>query len=130
MTGEGQLLEAYQDWRRLAELEGEAIRTRDWSLVADCQKKLSALQSRISRLTNGPREEWRRSGGDLAQKEIHLRQTISSLIELETQNSASLAAAKESARAQLAQAEVIRQNLKRVQRSYSPTGPAVWNSFS
>jgi len=130
MTGEAQLLEAYQDWRRLAELEGEAIRTRDWKLVVDCQKKLSVLQSHISRFTNQAREEWRRGGVDLAPKEIHLHQTISSLIELETQNSSSLAAAKEDARAHLAQAEVIRQNLKRVQRSYSPTGPAVWNSFS
>jgi len=130
MTGEDRLLEAYQDWRRLAEFEGEAIRTDNWVLVADCQKKLAALQSRIIRLTNQAREEWRRSGVDLTQKENNLRQTVSSLIELEMQNSSSLTAAKEGARAQLAQAEVIRQNLKRVHRSYSSTGPAVWSSFS
>jgi len=130
MTSEAELLDAYQDWRRLAELEGEGIRTRDWTLVADCHKKLSALQSRIIRLTNQARDEWRRTGADLAKKENNLQQTVSSLIELEMQNSSSLTAAKEATRTQLDQADVIRQNLKRVHRTYSSTGPAVWNSFS
>ena len=130
MTGEAELLEAYQDWRRLGELEGEGIRTRDWTLVEDCQKKLSALQSRIIRLTNQARDEWRRNGADFAEKENNLRQTVSSLIELEMQNSSSLNAAKEVTRTQLDQADVIRQNLKRVRRTYSTFRPNVWNSFS
>ena len=129
-SGEAQLFEAYQEWRRLAELEGEAIQTHDWTLVADCQKKLSALQSRIIRLTNQARDEWRRTGADLTLKESNLRQTVSSLIELEMQNSSALTAARETTRAQLDQLDVARQNLKRVHRSYSTLGPAVLNSFS
>ena len=128
--GEAQLLEAYQDWRRLAELEGEAIRTRDWTLMADCQQKLSALQSRIIQFTSQARDEWRRTGADLTLKEENLRQTVSSLVELEMQNSSALSAARETARAQLDQLDVARQNLKRVHRSYSSTSPAVLNSFS
>jgi hypothetical protein len=128
--GEAQLLEAYQDWRRLGELEGEGIRTHDWTLVEDCQKKLSTLQSRIIRLTSQARDEWRSTGADLTEKENNLRQTVSSLIELEMQNSSSLTAAKEATRTQLDQADVIRQNLKRVHRTYSAVSPAVWNSFS
>jgi hypothetical protein len=130
ITSEGELLAAYEDWRRLAELEGEGIRAHDWTLVTDCQDKLSALQTRIIRLTNQARDEWRKNGADLTLKENHLRQTVSSLVELEMRNSSSLSAAKDSTRAQMDELDVVRQNLKRVHRTYSQTGPGVWNSFS
>jgi hypothetical protein len=130
MTADAALLEAYQDWRRLAELEGEAIRSKDWTLMWDCQKKLADLQPRILRLTSTARGEWRQAGVDITQKEKNLRGIISSLIELEMQNSSSLTAAKEMARAKLDQMDAARQNLKRVHRSYSTPHPAVWNSFS
>jgi hypothetical protein len=130
MTADRELFAAYQDWRKLAELEGESIRACNWSLVTDCQKRLSALQARILRLKNEAREEWRRTGADLTQKENQFRETISSLIELETQNSTALAVAKVATRAQMDQLDVARQNLKRIHRSYSAVGPAVWNSFS
>jgi len=130
MTHEKALFEAYQDWRRLAELEGDGIRARDWTLVTDCQNRLAALQTRIIRLTHDTREEWRRTGADLAQKENNLRQTVSSLIELEMTNSSALSAAKEVTRGQLHQLDGARQNLKRVERSYSSVGTVGWNSFS
>ena len=130
MAHEIALFEAYQDWRRLAELEGEGIRASDWTVVADCQKRLAALQTRLVRLTSDAREEWRRTGADLAQKENNLRQTVSALMELEMANSASLSAAREIARLQLNQLDGARQNLKRVERTYSSVGSAGWNSFS
>jgi hypothetical protein len=130
MTAERELHAAYQDWRRLAELEGEGIRARNWPVVTDCQQRLSALPARLTRLTNAARDEWRRTGGDLAEKENHLCQIVSNLIEIEVQNNSSLAAAKKTTRAQMDQLDVARQNLKRVHRSYSAAGPAVWNSFS
>jgi len=67
---------------------------------------------------------------DLSEKESNLRQTISSLMELEMANSASLNATKEAARAKLEQLDSARQNLKRVERTYSSTGSAGWNSYS
>jgi hypothetical protein len=130
MAHEKALFEAYQEWRRLAELEGEGIRTRDWTLVTDCQNHLAALQARIIRLTSDARAEWRRAGTDLSQKENNLRQIVSGLMELEMANSASLSAAKESARAQLNQLDAVRQNLKRVERTYSSVGSGLLNSVS
>jgi hypothetical protein len=130
ITTETALFEAYQDWHRLAELEGEAIEARDWTLVKDCQRRLSELQPRIIRLTNFTREEWKRAGADLAEKEKNLRQIVSGLIELELQNSTLLTAAKEGIRVKVDQLDLVRQNLKRVQRSYSPMRPAVFSSFS
>jgi hypothetical protein len=129
MVHEKALVEAYQDWRRLAELEGQGIRAGDWSLVADCQNRLAALQTRIIRLTSDTRTEWRRTGADLSQKESNLRQTVSSLMELEMANSAALSAAKEATRAQLNQLDTARQNLKRVEHTYSSVPSTGWNSF-
>lgn len=129
MAHEKALFEAYQDWRRLAELEGEGIRTRDWTLVSDCQNRLEALQARIIRLTSDARAEWRRTGADLGQKERKLRETVSGLVELERANSVSLSAAKETTGEQLNQIDSVRQNLKRVERTYSSVGSAGWNSF-
>jgi hypothetical protein len=130
ISADSLLFAAYEDWRRLAELEGTAIRTRDWSLVTDCQKQLSELQQRILRLTHQAREEWQRAGVDRAEKENTLRKIILDLIELGTRNNFSLATAKQAARQQVEQLDSVRQNLKRVRRSYSPLRPAVWNSFS
>lgn len=130
MAHDKALFEAYQDWRRLAELEGEGIRTHDWTLVTDCQNRLGALQARIIRLTSDARAEWRRTGADLAQKESNLRQTVSSLMELEMANSASLSAAKETTRSQLNQLDVVRKNLKRVERTYSSVGSGLLNFVS
>jgi hypothetical protein len=124
------LFEAYQDWRRLAELEGEGIRAGDWTLVTDCQNRLAALQTLIIRLTSDAREEWRRTSANLAQKENNLREIVSRLMELEVANSTSLTATREAARAQLKQLDSARQNLKRVERTYSSTGSAGWNSYS
>jgi hypothetical protein len=130
MTHETALFEAYQEWLRLAELEGEGIRASDWTLVTDCQKRLSALQARLIRLTSEAREEWRRTGADLAQKENNLRETVSRLMALEMKNSASLSAARQSTRTQLDQLDATRQNLKRVQHSYSSTASSLLNSWS
>jgi hypothetical protein len=130
ISAESLLFAAYEDWRRVAELEGTAIRTRDWTLVTDCQKQLSELQQRILRLTHQAREEWRRAGVDRAEKENILRKIILDLIDLGTRNNFSVAAAKQGARQQVEQLNSARQNLRRVRRSYSPLRPAVWNSFS
>ena len=130
MDTEAALFEAYQDWRRLAELEGEGIRAADWRLVADCQNRLSALQTRLIRLTSEARQQWRRTGADLAQKEETLRQTISGLMELERENSASLSATQEIARLKLNQLSAVTRTLKRVERSYSTAASTGWNSLS
>jgi len=130
MTAERALFATYEEWRKLAEFEGQAIRNRDWPAVNDCQKRLSALQPRLIRLTNDARQEWRRSGLNLAEKEDALRKMVSSLIELEKENSAALSAGKEIVRTQVTQLNTARHNLHRVQRSYSRTAPVLFSSLS
>lgn len=129
-TAEAGLFAAYEEWRRIAEIEGQAIRARNWTAAADCHTRLRGLQSRITRLASEARKEWRDAGADVAAKEQQLREMILDLIEIEKQNNAFLAAARETATRHLEQLNCARKNLKRVQRSYSPSRPPIWNSFS
>lgn len=130
ISAEAELFAAYEELRRIAEIEGEAIRAGNWAAASDCHARLRALQPRITRLAGEARKEWHRTGADMASKERHLRGIILDLIELEKRNGAFLAAARENARRHLDQLDCARKNLKRVQRSYSPARPPVWNSFS
>jgi len=130
MNAERQLTEAYQEWRGLAETEGEAIGTGNWSLVSACQMALQHLQERISQLSLTTKEEWSKSGGDRAAKEGALKATIHELTRLEQRNQTLLAALKEATRVKLDQLGQAGRNLKQIQRSYGSDRPAMWSSFS
>jgi len=130
MNADRQLQEAYKEWRRLAETEGEAIRSSNWLLVADCQTALQQLQPQILTRIQNAQEEWGRLGIDRAAREQTYRGVVAELIEIERRNSASLNAARETALTQFAQLEQAGHTLRQVQRSYSPTPAAAWSSFS
>jgi hypothetical protein len=130
MSADAQLQDAYQEWRRVAEAEGEAIRTNNWGRIHDCQSALQQLQPRIIRCTAEAQQEWHRLGVDRSAKEKDLRSTITGLIELEWRNNALLNVLSQSARAELQELDKAGQNLRRVQRSYAPARPAAWTSFS
>jgi ElaB/YqjD/DUF883 family membrane-anchored ribosome-binding protein len=130
MSADSQLQDAYKEWRRLAETEGEAIRTRNWLLVADCQKALQQLQPRILHHTQEAQEQWARVGLDRAAKEKNVRAVVAKLIEIESRNNELLDAAKREAQAQLGQLEKAGRMLRQVQRFYAPSRPPAWTSFS
>ncbi len=130
MNADTQLQDAYQEWRRVAEAEGEAIRTSNWSLVHDCQTALQRLQPRIIRCTEEAQQEWTRLGVDRSTKEKDLRSVVTGLIELEWRNNAMLNVLYQTAKSEMNELEQAGKNLRRVQRSYAPARPAVWTSFS
>ena len=78
-----ELEEAYAEWRGLAESEGEAIRTQNWSQLAVCQKALGHLQERITDLTQAVRAE---AGPESPARELALRSIVGELIQLERRN--------------------------------------------
>jgi hypothetical protein len=130
MNAETQLHQALQEWRRLAEVEGEAIRSRNWPLVAECQDALRDLQPNIDEFTRKARQEWAGLGSQQQSSLETLRQTLGGLIELESRNYARLTALRHGARTRLEQLESAGRTLRQVQRSYSPGTPAAWTSFS
>src|SRR5471032_979263 len=90
MNAEAAMLEDFQEWRRLAETEGEAIRRGDWKLLADCQNGLRELQGRILVHTAGARKEWAGQTLDCSDRENKLRQIVSGLEALELRNQGQL----------------------------------------
>jgi hypothetical protein len=130
MSADNQLLNACNEWRRLAESEGEAIRARNWNLVADCQKALRQFQPLIARFACDAREEWTRLGPIREAKENSLRATIAELIEIETRNNALLDRLRETARAKIGQLEQAGRNLRQIHRFYARSFPASWSSVS
>ena len=130
MNAETALLEAYREWRRLAETEGEAIRTCNWSLCAACQKALQHLRDRITALMPGLRAEWSQRGCNRAAKQQSLDETILELIRLGRRNQTLLDAVREAAQTKLKQLNQARGNLQRLKQSYHFTQPPAWSSFS
>lgn len=130
MNADAALDAACQEWRRLAETEGEAIRTLNWTLVATCQATLTDLQTRLTQLHATAKAEWARLGNASQARESALKSTVADLIKLEQCNLAQLAGARLALQNDLDALDQSSQNLKRIQRSYTTTHPAVWNTYS
>ncbi|MBC8096275.1 MAG: hypothetical protein H7Y43_10710 [Akkermansiaceae bacterium] len=130
MSARDQLENAYREWRRLAEVEGDAIRQSNWPLVENCQSSLHELQPRIIRWSQEARDEWQTLGCDVALEENNLRAIIGTLIEIERRNCAWLNDLREATQAEYSQLQQSGQTLRRVQRSYAPASAPAWSSFS
>jgi hypothetical protein len=130
MSAEQALLNAYSEWRRLAEAEGKAVRMRNWNLLLECQQAIKKIQPLITQLRFAARDEWKNSGADRAAKEDSLRAIVSKLIELGQRNKMLLQTARDAAQAKRQELEQAGRNLKRLQLSYVSARPAAWTSFS
>lgn len=130
MNAGRELTEAYEEWRRLAKAEGEAISAGDWCRVLACQNGLKDLQARISQLSLAARAEWSQAGVDRAVKERALNATIRDLIGVQQRNQTLLRTKKEATRQKLDQLRQAGRNLKHIQRSYVSNRPSTWTSFS
>lgn len=134
MSADAQLQDAYREWRRLAQEEGDAIRANDWTAVSNCQGELQKLQPRIIHWTAEAQQEWSRLGVDRKARENSFRSVVSELIELEWRNNALINVLRQATLAELQKLDEANHTLKRVHRSYSqpsqPCQQATWNSFS
>jgi len=130
MNTDHELNEAYQEWRRLAEVEGQAIQSCNWSLLSACQKALQNLQERVTRLSKAARDEWKKMGAGRVAKEKQNNATVRELIEMERRNNTLLQAIRETAQQQLEQLHRAGHNLKKVHQSYSGERTVAWTSFS
>ena len=119
MNAERELHQMCEEWRRLAEAEGEAIRAGNWPFVDDCQQAMKKLQPRMLQLqtesTTDPHA---------------LRALAANLIEIESRNQTCLDARRAAVTEQLANLGETARKLKRLKRSYAPGAPATWTSLS
>ena len=130
MSANEQLQSDYQEWRRLAEVEGEAIRNQNWPAVTDCQNAKQRLQPLIARHADEARQEWLRLGLDCSAQEKNFRAIVAELIAIERGNSTLLHDVRQATQARFNQLEQARTNLRQLQRSYAPVRPPAWTSFS
>ena len=130
MSPDLQLQDTYREWRRLAQAEGDAIRSGNWSLVADCQKAMRELQPLILRLSAASREELTGDGPDREKREKSLSDLITEVFEIESCNSTLLQNLQETARAETENLERAGRLLRQVHERYVPSRPAAWISFS
>src|SRR6185436_11282731 len=86
MSASEELQSAYEEWRRLARVEGDAIQQSNWTAVADCQNAMQRLQSRIIRYSDQARQERARLGAEGVAKEKSLQALVTELIEIERRN--------------------------------------------
>jgi len=126
---EHDLADVCQEWRRLAEAEGEAITARNWSLLAACQKALELLQTRTTPILAATRAEWAGSA-DRADREQKLNALLQELIQLEHRNRTLLDGMLATAHKKMDDLNRAGRHLKQIRRSYAFAPAAAWNSFS
>jgi uncharacterized protein involved in exopolysaccharide biosynthesis len=130
MSAEADLREAYREWRRLAQAEGEAIRAANWSLLSACQKALGLLREQITELVPKVQQEWTEAQVDRAARQEEINEIIRGLIEIARRNQTLLRGLREAARAKLETLNEAGKNLRQLRRSYGQTSLSTWQSFS
>lgn len=130
MIAKKSLFDAYNSWEQLTQTEGAAIQSGDWARVAECQQAKQGLQKQIIHLTESAQAECIETGLDSKNFERDLRPIINKLISMESRNSELLAIRRQAADLEKLDLEQASNNLRRVQKSYSPATAAVWNSYS
>jgi hypothetical protein len=126
MNVNAELLELYQEWKRLTEQEGAAIMASNWTEVRSCQKAKQELQPRIIQATDGAKN----APGERSEFEAQIRECVNELIRLETRNSEALGKRLEAAEKEKGGLEQTSQRLKRVQKSYSGQRESAWDQYS
>ncbi len=130
MIAKKSLFNAYSDWEQLTQSEREAIQAGDWPRVAQCQAEKQKLQKQIIALTESAQAECIETGSDAKLFERDLRPVINNLISMETRNSELIAIRRHAAEVERIELDNASNNLRRVQKSYSPPTAPVWNSYS
>jgi hypothetical protein len=121
---------AYAEWRRLADAEGQAIRSGNWTLVAECQDALAALRSRIDRITHSV-AAWRSNPtGSSPQAGSDLRGSVLELIELQRRNLSSLEERRRRLSQHVENLTSAGRKLRSIQRSYSSPATGGFSSYS
>ena len=130
LKAEADLFEACREWRRLAEAEGEAIRTGNWGFCAACQNALKNLRGRMTALMPAVHAEWQQPGCDRAARQQLFDDTVRQLIQLERRNHTLVKAVRQATHAKLQQLNEAKIKLKQLRRSYGFAHGPVLNLFS
>lgn len=121
-----ELLELYQEWKRLTEKEGAAIQSSNWAEVRHCQKAKQQLQPKIIQASDLAKTA-QEAGSDF---EGRIRECINELIRLETRNSETLERMLEAVEQEKNGLDRTSHRLKQVQKSYTGSRGSAWDQYS
>ena len=124
MSAHAELLELYQEWKRLTEVEAAAIRVSDWAEVRSCQEEKQELRPKIIRATEAAKKN------PDAEFDAKIRECINELILLETRNSEGLGRRLEAVEREMSELDRTTTRLKQVHKSYTGTRSAAWDQYS
>ena len=127
MNATVQLLELYDQWKHLTEREGAAILASDWTEARDCQQKKQTLQPEIIKASDLVKNPSRQGTDEF---EPRLRECINELIQLETNNSATLETRLKSTRQEKEKLDRTSNRLRQIHKSYVPSQAPIWNQYS
>lgn len=130
MSAFQELSRLYQEWRRLSEAEGEAIRRHEWPAVEECQEAKYKLRSGITMATELYQSDLAHPGGDPLAYDRQFRGIVAELIQLEERNGKWLEDQRRQAREQQADLARTTANLRQVRRAYASDKAAAWTSYS
>lgn len=131
MSARNDLLNLYQEWRKLTDAEGLAIRSANWPELQYLQDAKFNLQAQIVSATELVHAELARNPGMAQEVNREFRTLLAELIQMEQRNSQWLSEKRQNAEAEMALANQSSRNLRQVHKAYNTTqGPTAWNSYS
>lgn len=130
MSAQTLLFDLYAEWRRLTEVEGEAIGSGEWQRVERQQSLKQQLKEEIVQATERLRAEWTEVEREHQAYERRFRPIVDELIVLETRNHRLLSTRRTEARAQLNHLDRTSSNLRGLHRVYGTTAAWRWQSYS
>lgn len=132
-----ELLDACQEWSRLAKAEGDAIESGNWKYLDDCHGLIQNLQVRIDRIRAEARPDGAEARPDGAEwksspleERRRLQTILSELMERVRHNSERLQARRAAAGGRIAELSRASRNLRRLRHSYALPGSPAWTSHS
>ena len=109
MCKEQQLQAICTEWKRLAEAEGDAIRSGNWAFLSDCQAAISRLPARLDPLLVHARTVWDRENQQALNEVLrHLKEAQSRNVALLTERRSRLHLQKQTLESRRRTLQVLR----------------------
>jgi hypothetical protein len=129
MSSEGHLIGLLEEWRRLTDLEGQAIRSENWEILAAQQEQKKQLRRTLDQAL----EMSARTPSDTSRvnlREEKLQAMVSVLVALEKANLELLSSKSRNQQLEMDRANGTSFQLQGVRRAYGDAAASHWQSYS
>ncbi|MBM3823949.1 MAG: hypothetical protein FJ404_13875 [Verrucomicrobia bacterium] len=124
------LLGLYEEWRRISQLESEAIDNTAWTQVDSLQNSKYQLQSSILEATRALYTEASEAHLHRGRLDDEIRNVIQDLMLMERRNADRLALKQRELEHRRAELDRASRNLRQVHRAYGTSRSPAWTSYS